>query len=144
MFRSLTKALEELESIIRKIRDLHYPPGSKTGEIWEWISKVYNRIETGDAEEYLERIKENIREAQRVFEKIENEYQDVRLSIRLAIIASYLRFLFPVNKFLASLVKEGKNTAKEVHNYGKMWYGHLKILEDQITEEENDFTMRYL
>jgi hypothetical protein len=145
IFHSLTKALEELESIIKKIRDLHDPPNSRPGEIWEWVSSAYKQIEIGgEPEEELKRIKEHVREAQKISEKIESEYRAVRLSIELALIASYLRLLFPFSRFLASLVKRGRDEIRGIRADGKIWHDHLELLEDEITKEKECFASKYL
>lgn len=145
IFRSLTEALRRLDAEIEIIRRLHYPPNSEPGEISEWISGAYNRTKTGeDSEKELKQIEKHVREAQSIYEKIENECQDVELSIQLGLIASYLRLLFPFSKFLASLVKKGKDTTKEIHGYGNIWYDHLELLEDEIIAEKEHFASRYL
>ena len=152
IFRSFTKALKKLQSINKKIGDLHYPSDSKSIRIWKWISDARKQIETcGEHEdiillhkEELKRIEKHAREAQRIYEKIMNEYQGVRLLIELALIAGYLRLLFPFSKFLADLVKRGKYIAKDTQDDGIMQYNRLKILEDKIIEERDYFTAKYL
>lgn len=152
IFQALTKALEELEIVIGKIKDLHYPSDSKSDKTWEWMSDAHKQIETGGEhedvklshKEELKRIEKHIKEAQRIYEKIESEYQSVRLSIELAMIASYLSLLFPSSEFFASLAKKGRNAAKEIQDRGSIWYNHLEPLEDEIIEERENFTAIYL
>lgn len=145
IFRLLTETLRQLDTKIKEIRILHYPPNSEPGYMWEWISEVRRSIKIDEnSEKDLKQIEKHVREAQRIYEKIGNEYRDIRLEIQLALIASYLRFLFPFSKFLTSLVKEAKNRAKEVDNLGSIWYNHAKLLEDEIAAEKENFTKTYL